>query len=379
MRYFLLLLPVLVGFFSMEKKPTLNAPLVVEEKRPYQHPIPFAPEKYVCYKNNTPLNIDGKTDEVDWQNAPWTKAFVDIEGNLKPKPTHDTKVKMLWDKDYFYFYAKMDEPHIWAKLRQRDTVIFFDDDFEIFIDPDGDSHNYYELEVNAFNTLWELILLRPYRADHQHKVLNNWNIPNIKSAIHVEGTLNNPKDEDQYWAVEMAIPWSALKEFSNTTTTPKDGDQWRVNFSRVDWTMNTKNGNYLKAIDPNTNKPFPADNWVWSPTGFINMHMPEQWGYVQFSDEIAGKGTSDFIEHKDEEIKMALWNLYFQQIKFFNKNNMYTDDINLFTIPILKNSDCDFQPKIYTTPHLFEIVAKSCERDGNWSIRQDGKIDFYKN
>lgn len=379
MRYSLLLLSLFLCFSCMQKEPTIDAVPIVKDKSPDQHLISFAPEKYICYQNITPLKIDGKANESDWQNAPWTNSFVDIEGDLKPKPTHDTKVKMLWDEDYFYFYAKMDEPHIWAKLRQRDTVMFYDDDFEIFIDPDGDSHNYYELEINAFNTLWDLILLRPYRTDDKHKVLNNWNIPNIKTAIHIEGTLNNSKDEDQYWAVEMAIPWSALQEFAAPPKLPKDGDQWRVNFSRVDWTMNTENGNYQKAIDPKTGESFPPDNWVWSPTGFINMHMPEQWGYVQFSDQLVGKGISDFIEHKDETIKLALWNLYFQQVNFNHKNNMYTDDLNRFTIPILKNSDCTFQPQIYTTPHLFEIVAKSCKRDGYWSIRQDGKIEFYKN
>ena len=379
MRNLLFFLALILAFSCKEKEPTIGALITVEDKPSYQYPIPFAPEKYVCYQNNIPLNIDGKADESDWQNASWTNKFVDIEGDLKPKPTHDTKVKMLWDKDYFYFYAEMNEPHIWAKLRQRDTIIFYDDDFEVFIDPDGDSHNYYELEVNAFNTLWDLILLRPYRTDHQHKVLNNWNIPNIKSAIHIEGTLNNPKDEDQYWAVEMAIPWLALKEFSNTKEIPKDGDQWRVNFSRVDWTMNNKNGNYQKAIDPKTSKPYPADNWVWSPTGFINMHMPEQWGFVQFSDKIVGVETIDFIEHSDDKIKWALWNLYFQQVDYKNKNKIYTNNLNQFTIPDLKNSKYKFQPKIYITPHLFEIVAKSCERDGFWSIRQDGKIEFYKN
>jgi len=73
-----------------------------------------------------------------------------------------------------------------------------------------------------------------------------------------------------------------------------------------------------------------------------------------------------------------LWNLYFQQINFFKKNKVYTDDINQLNIPVLNNSNCDFQPQIYTTPNLFEITTKSCERDGNWSIRQDGKIEFFK-
>jgi len=63
---------------------------------------------------------------------------------------------------------------------------------------------------------------------------------------------------------------------------------------------------------------------------------------------------------------------------FINNNNMCTDDLNRFNIPVLKKSNCEFQPKFYTTPHLFEIVTSSCERDGNWGIRQGGKIDFLK-
>ena len=342
------------------------------------HPTQFAPENYISYRTSSPLKIDGKAEERSWQQTPWTKSFVDIEGDLKPKPKHDTKVKMLWDDDYFYFYAKMEEPHIWAKLKQRDTVIFYDDDFEIFIDPDGDSHNYYELEVNAFNTLWELILLRPYRADSQPKVLNEWNISNIKSAIHIEGTLNNPNDIDQYWSVEMAIPWSALKEFAPIKKHPKNGDQWRVNFSRVDWTMDMVDGKYVKRKD-NKNKILPENNWVWSPTGFVNMHMPEQWGFVQFSDKKIGNGNDEFIDHADEQIKMALWDLYFQQVSNFNKNKTFTNDLKRFTIPKLENLECSFEPQIFTTPNMFEIVAKSCERNGSWSIRQDGKIDFYQN
>lgn len=31
-----------------------------------------------------------------------------------------------------------------------------DNDFEVFLDPDGDNHNYYEIEINAHNTVWDL-------------------------------------------------------------------------------------------------------------------------------------------------------------------------------------------------------------------------------
>ena len=39
-----------------------------------------------------------------------------------------------------------------ARLTKHDAVIFHDNDFEVFIDPDGDNHEYYELELNALNT-----------------------------------------------------------------------------------------------------------------------------------------------------------------------------------------------------------------------------------
>ena len=26
----------------------------------------------------------------------------------------------------------------------------------------------------------------------------------------------------------------------------------------------------------------PEDNWVWSPQGAINMHLPERWGRLRF-------------------------------------------------------------------------------------------------
>ena len=63
---------------------------------------------------------------------------------------------MLWDDEYFYFAAELIEDQIWATLTERDSVIFYDNDFEIFIDPDGDSHQYYEFEINALNTVWDL-------------------------------------------------------------------------------------------------------------------------------------------------------------------------------------------------------------------------------
>ena len=161
MRYLIVLLMASFISCNLQNEGSANS-----DKSTFPEPIiPFNPERYVCYKTDMPLNIDGKMAESIWEKAEWTRDFADIEGESKPKPRFRTRAKMLWDNHYFYIFAEMEEPDVWAKLTKRDTIIFYDNDFEVFIDPNGDTHRYYELEINAFSTEWDLFLDKPYRDD----------------------------------------------------------------------------------------------------------------------------------------------------------------------------------------------------------------------
>ena len=232
------------------------------------------PQQYVCRKTNTPVVIDGRLDDAAWNRAAWTSDFVDIEGDRKPRPRFRTRAKMLWDDTYFYVAAEIEEPHVWATLTKHDSVIFHDNDFEVFIDPNGDTLEYYEFEINALNTGWDLFLPKPYRFGG--KARNEWEIPGLRTAVHVDGTLNDPSDQDRGWSVELAFPWKALAEFAHKPAPPRPGDEWRVNFSRVEWRHEVSAGKYRKVPDTK------EDNWVWSPQGVVNMHIPEHWGVVRF-------------------------------------------------------------------------------------------------
>src|SRR5205807_1283630 len=138
-----------------------------------------------------------------------------------------------------------------------------------------------ELELNALNTTWDLLLSQPYKDGG--RAIDAWEIPGLRTAVHVDGTLNNPRDVDRGWSVEIAWPWKSLAELTAVRVPPRDGDQWRINFSRVEWRHEVVGGKYRKI------KGLPEDNWVWSPQGVIDMHRPERWGYLQFST--AGPGT----------------------------------------------------------------------------------------
>ncbi|SMO52433.1 carbohydrate-binding family 9-like protein [Solitalea koreensis] len=235
-----------------------------------------APLQYTALHIKNAITIDGNLDEKEWANAPWTTNFVDIEGNKKPLPLQQTRCKMLWNNQSLYIAAELKETDLWATLTQRDTVIFHNNDFEVFIDPDGDTKNYYEIEINALNAVWDLMLNKPYSKGG--KPNNNWNARGMKTAVALHGTLNNPTDRDTSWIVEIAIPW---KDFTYDQA-PQMGSTWRINFSRVQWQLDVINKKYNQRINPETGRPLPEYNWVWSPQGVINMHVPEQWGYLKF-------------------------------------------------------------------------------------------------
>lgn len=176
---------------------------------------------------------------------------------------------MLWDDDFFYVHAWMEEPCVWATLTEHDSVIFQDNDFEVFIDPDGDALRYFEFEVNAFGTTWDLFLEKPYRDGGSAD--NSWE-SNARVAVAIDGVINDPTTIDRGWGVDIAFPWSCFDGHSR----PTHGETWRVNFSRVQWETYVVEGKIVKR------RGVAEGNWVWSPQGVIDMHQPEMWGYVEF-------------------------------------------------------------------------------------------------
>lgn len=244
--------------------------------------IPWRPHVYECLMAESPVIVDGDLSEPAWANMAWTESFVDIRGGDHEKPRFKTQVKMTWDNDYFYVAAQLEEPNIWAKLTDRDAIIYYDNDFEVFIDPNGDTHEYYELEINAFGTEWDLFLGKPYRDGGP--ALHEWDIAGLKSAVKIQGTLNDPSDKDEGWTVEIAFPWSVLGSAARRDCPPKPGDTWRINFSRVHWDTEVVGGEIVKQTGED-GKSLPEHNWVWSPQGLINMHYPEMWGFVRFWEQ----------------------------------------------------------------------------------------------
>ena len=313
------------------------------------------PKNYLCFHTDSPPSLDGTLASPAWNKAPWTDEFEDIEGDKKPAPRFKTRVKMLWDDEFFYIAAHMEEPQVWATLTQRDSVIFQDNDFEVFIDPDGDNHNYTELEMNALNTVWDLRLPIPYRDGGQAD--NAWNIAGLRTAVHVDGALNDTKTPSRGWSVEIAMPWRALAQTAKCPSPPREGDQWRVNFSRVEWDVKVENDKFVKV--PNR----AEHNWVWSPQGVIDMHQPERWGFVQFSRQ--SPDTAAFVPDPSLATREFLMTIYHAQRALQDRTKHFASTFTELgvAIPSLK-----MQPTLSASGTDFE--ASASYRDAGGKMRR---------
>jgi hypothetical protein len=255
--------------------------------------------QYTCYRPVEEIQLDGRLDEASWRHAPGSEPFVDI---VTGEPAWlETRVKLLWDDRNLYFGFTIPETNIVATLTERDSKIYRDNDVEVFI---AGQDAYYEFEINAFNTIYEVLWIwpdalkpgGPYQPQdwdvskpsvatlagvggHKHPRgtrwgFLDWDFPGLRHAVHIEGTLNDSSDIDQGWSVELALPWEGLRLLADgRSLPPRDGDVWRIDCSRFQHF--TAAGERLER----------AAGWTWNKHGHYDSHIPETFTFVHFSEQ----------------------------------------------------------------------------------------------
>ncbi|KAG6976201.1 hypothetical protein JG688_00001617 [Phytophthora aleatoria] len=303
------------------------------------------PRRYAAYHLPPPtdqfspsISIDGVLDEKVWAEVPWSEPLQDIRGPaFWSQPWFATKFKLRYDQKFLYIGAYLEETEVWANVSQRNEVIFHDNDFEVFVDADGSTHNYKEFELNARNATWNLWLNRPYRdgghenstrvdPKHGFDMLSG----GMRSAVFVKGPINDPSERLHYWTVEIALPLLQLASHSSSKVPPVSNSFWRINFSRVEWPVRV-------VMDGGTGKQhyekkagLSEENWVWSAQYAVDMHRPEWWGYLQFRP----RGESPPML-SDEEVPLdpewgvryVSFQFYYAQHAFHNATGTYTSSM----------------------------------------------------
>jgi hypothetical protein len=212
------------------------------------------------------IKLDGKLDEPAWNRAASVGPLVNVAtGEATSGADVTANVKLIYDQRALYvgfevfdddvrggFDAHAVDPHLWT----RDTV-------EIMIDPDGDGDNkdYYEIQVNPQNLVFDS-LFDAYNQPHVEPDgpfgHQEWS-SQLQSAVDVRGTLDDHR-EDEGYVVELALPWSSFTRAAHVP--PRSIDTWRMNF----YAMQNNSGA------------------AWSPIlGQGNFHRASRFGRVHFS------------------------------------------------------------------------------------------------
>lgn len=239
------------------------------------------PRQYVVYRRSGPITVDGHLNEKAWQDVEWTEPFEDAQSPYVPLPWKMTRAKITWDDEAIWFAAQLQEENVWGHIVKRDTISYWDNDFEIFIDPTADAVDYFEYEMTALNQMFDMW----HENDNNRNALadGTYDAPNMRHAVQVQGTLNYHHDIDDGWTIEVMIPYADMTEWNpRMSVPPQRGDMWRFNFSRVQFMhVYTQLFPYLLPYSP-------VEDWVWASTFSGSLHIPEMWGKGLFSDMLAG-------------------------------------------------------------------------------------------
>jgi len=265
------------------------------------------PEKdlahYTCFRTPKRISVDGRLDKPCWQRAAKSGRFVDL---VTGAPGFlETRLASLWDDENLYVAFWVEEPNVRARLTERDSFVWTENDIEVFI---GGEDCYYEFQVNALGTVYEVFYIwqdayvKGGRFDvpefdllsrkvdvlggfqdasrfgrhprGRRWAIMDWDMPGLKAAVSVQGTINDPSNIDKGWTAEIAFPWKGITALAGTRALPpRDGDVWRMDFSR------------FELLEYCGVKAEPHPGWALNRHGVYDSHIPECFSFVHFSDK----------------------------------------------------------------------------------------------
>ncbi|MFC1528524.1 carbohydrate-binding family 9-like protein [Candidatus Latescibacterota bacterium] len=214
-----ILLFVIAGCSENEIEPGLNT---IKKNSGEETALP----SYMVPRTTVPIDIDGRLDELDWKQAEervMVDAYTGGETPLK------STFRMLWDDLYLYVGVYFEDHDAWATYTEEDDPLWEEEVLELFIDADCDGNTYYEHEINPINAKVDLFLHRNRTSVDSWR---EWDFKHIRSAVSVEGDGKNAGTEDNYWIIEVAVPFEDLYEMPHVP--PEDGDMWRMNVYRIE-------------------------------------------------------------------------------------------------------------------------------------------------
>jgi Carbohydrate-binding family 9 len=221
-----------------------------------------APKRVQVPKLEGTINIDGSLDEPVWKKAAVLTPFYKNDGSGHERER--TEVRIWYDDNALYLGWLCKDIDIQATFTNRDSKFWEEEVAEFFVTP-RELDRYFELQWNPLGGVFDAIITN--HLDQRGVSTNfqgDWSFTakGMRSAVKLKGTPNNSDDKDEFWQVEVRLPFADLGQ-----PTPKAKEVWRANFYRF-----------------NRTKGLPVEQLSWSPTRLEGFHQPTRFGYLEFGN-----------------------------------------------------------------------------------------------
>lgn len=181
-----------------------------------------------------------------------------VEWGPDPYPT---RFRALRDAEGLWLRFDAGDEAPWHTHTERDSPLWEEEVVEIFVDPDGDGHNYAELEISPAGVVTDLLVFDGWPEMHTEI---GWDLQGLTSRV--------LRAEDGDWAVIAHVPWSAFAALPGTAVAlpPAPGDRWRFNLFRIKRPHGPE--------EPGKGVILAA----WSPVPGPSFHQPDRFAWMEF-------------------------------------------------------------------------------------------------
>lgn len=246
---------VVAAAVGQEKAQTTSPAATASAPRPATKP-------YVCHRAGGTITIDDKDHPDEWRRAEVIRDWYEPVTNQPARSK--SEIRMLWDDECLYMHFVLYDLDLRGTRKKRTEVHCDEDIAELVLRPVADKRSYYEFEVNPANSWMALQVADMKKGGLVER--SAWE-PGLRTAVHVEGTVNDPTDRDKLFRVVMAVPWKNLALAEGKT--PKVGEAWSFHGSRYDYS------NYL-----------PTSPELSSTVGLsaVNFHLLDEFAPLKFAE-----------------------------------------------------------------------------------------------
>ena len=211
--------------------------------------------EYVCRYTPKRIRIEGRLDDPAWQSAENIRFYIP---ETLADPVSQTEARILWDDNYLYVGFKAYDKDIWSYLTDQDSQTCTEDCLEFFFKPYENIDSYYNFEINALGTVYDALNLKRGAGSHRWA---RWDCENLKLAVTINGEINNPDIIDDYWQLEIAVPFASLPTLKGAV--PQHGDVWMFHLARYDYSIHLPNGVELSSCAPLSRADFHLyEEWI---------------------------------------------------------------------------------------------------------------------